>query len=480
MNMHFQEISLQEFTRIHSRRELSCSPSKKQKHASSGFTLIEIMIVVAIIGVLTAAMVPATSQYMKRSRDSERLSNLTNVQLALDMYKSQNNVYPLSTTGASAGCVPTSVLTSGKYLTKNGTSPTSTTYNEGCGNNGQFGYGNKGGNGYILMGIMENAAGGNYSGSTAGFTGTVTASGIASLANIKKGIGNKYVLATESVVSTTNVTTTTIPVTGDCGILANSCDAGTSSGLTAGACGTSTTWVCKGANGGSDSPTCSAPNPPCFYNAVCGSASGTTTTTYPTANLCNPGTANGTDTTGTDGTYNWTCTGTGGGTNMSCSAPRYNTVTFNGNGGSGHTPTSKTIAHAAVVGTLPSNPTRAGYTFNGWYTATTGGTQVTASTPVNSSMTAYAHWTAITYTVSGTFGANGAGATVSVCGTNVTANASGNFSRTGIPHGTACNNITATRTSYTCTTSTNGPASLSANVTNIAGSCSAIVNMCVI
>lgn len=60
-----------------------------------------------------------------------------------------------------------------------------------------------------------------------------------------------------------------------------------------------------------------------------------------------------------------------------------------------------------------------------------------------------------TYTVSGSFGANASGATVSVCGSNVTADASGNFSRAGISHGTACNNISATRTNYTCSTSVN-------------------------
>ncbi|MDD2871944.1 MAG: fibrinogen-like YCDxxxxGGGW domain-containing protein, partial [Candidatus Gracilibacteria bacterium] len=76
-----------------------------------------------------------------------------------------------------------------------------------------------------------------------------------------------------------------------------------------------------------------------------------------------------------------------------------------------------------------------------------------------------------TYIVSGSFGANAAGATISVCGTNVTADGSGNFSTTR-NHGSTCNNISATRSEYTCTTSTNGPASLTSNTTNISGSCS--------
>lgn len=55
----------------------------------------------------------------------------------------------------------------------------------------------------------------------------------------------------------------------------------------------------------------------------------------------------------------------------------------------------------------PTPPTRTGYTFDGWYTAATGGTLVTASTDTPSSnVTYFAHWTPISYTVA--FNANGA------------------------------------------------------------------------
>ncbi len=52
---------------------------------------------------------------------------------------------------------------------------------------------------------------------------------------------------------------------------------------------------------------------------------------------------------------------------------------------------------------LPSSaPTKAGYTFAGWFTSASGGTQVTASTAFSatSATTLYAHWTAKAYTVS--------------------------------------------------------------------------------
>ncbi len=91
------------------------------------------------------------------------------------------------------------------------------------------------------------------------------------------------------------------------------------------------------------------------------------------------------------------------------------TLKFNANGGNVST-NSLAATYGAAVGTLPTpTPTNTpGYTttFDGWYTAATGGTKVTAATvfgvdDVNESITLYAHWTkaANKYTV--TFNANG-------------------------------------------------------------------------
>jgi len=81
------------------------------------------------------------------------------------------------------------------------------------------------------------------------------------------------------------------------------------------------------------------------------------------------------------------------------------TVTFNPNGGS-VSPTSKTVTYNSTYGDLPT-PSRTGYTFTGWYTSASGGSQVSASTKVTttSNHTLYAHWTVNTYTV--TFNPNG-------------------------------------------------------------------------
>ncbi len=74
------------------------------------------------------------------------------------------------------------------------------------------------------------------------------------------------------------------------------------------------------------------------------------------------------------------------------SNPQY-TLTFNANGGVCSS-TSKTVIKNSTYGTLPT-PTRSGYSFDGWYTAATGGTKITSSTKVTitANQTLYAHWT---------------------------------------------------------------------------------------
>ena len=69
------------------------------------------------------------------------------------------------------------------------------------------------------------------------------------------------------------------------------------------------------------------------------------------------------------------------------------TVTFDANGGI-VTPTSKTVTYASTYGTLPT-PTRTGYTFTGWYTATSGGTKIVSTSTVTttSNHTLHARWT---------------------------------------------------------------------------------------
>jgi len=83
------------------------------------------------------------------------------------------------------------------------------------------------------------------------------------------------------------------------------------------------------------------------------------------------------------------------------------TVTYNQNGGSGVSPASNTVTYGGKYKLPSTNPTKVGYTFAGWFTAASGGTEVTTNTSVTatSNHSIYAHWTPNKYTVS--YNANG-------------------------------------------------------------------------
>lgn len=84
------------------------------------------------------------------------------------------------------------------------------------------------------------------------------------------------------------------------------------------------------------------------------------------------------------------------------------TVYFNANGGNTANPTSKTVTYDSTYGSLAS-VSRTGYTFNGWYTAASGGSKIDTTTKVSilSNQTLYAHWTVNSYNVSISAGAGG-------------------------------------------------------------------------
>lgn len=65
-------------------------------------------------------------------------------------------------------------------------------------------------------------------------------------------------------------------------------------------------------------------------------------------------------------------------------------IAFNANGGSCSTST-KTVSTGSAIGTLPY-PIRDGYIFDGWYTASSGGTMINSDTTVSGNTTYYAHW----------------------------------------------------------------------------------------
>lgn len=98
-------------------------------------------------------------------------------------------------------------------------------------------------------------------------------------------------------------------------------------------------------------------------------------------------------------------------------------VIFDSNSSDAPSPSTKSVSFGSAYGTLAST-TRTGYTFNGWFTSASGGTEVTSGTIVAnaSAHTVYAQWTVNTYTIA--FNSEGGSAVASIIqayGTAVTA-----------------------------------------------------------
>lgn len=63
------------------------------------FTLIELLIVIAIIGVLAGLIIATTGVARPAARDAKRAANLDEIRTALEMYHTQNEAYPAAPVG---------------------------------------------------------------------------------------------------------------------------------------------------------------------------------------------------------------------------------------------------------------------------------------------------------------------------------------------------------------------------------------------
>lgn len=66
---------------------------KKQKN-QKGFTLIELMIVIAIIGILAAIAIPQFSSYRAKSYNTASVSDVRNLRTDLEAYYAEWEMYP--------------------------------------------------------------------------------------------------------------------------------------------------------------------------------------------------------------------------------------------------------------------------------------------------------------------------------------------------------------------------------------------------
>lgn len=69
---------------------------KHMKSAQEGFTLIELMIVVAIIGILAAIAIPAYQDYTHRAQATEMINAANPAKMAVSEYVSIHSDFPVS------------------------------------------------------------------------------------------------------------------------------------------------------------------------------------------------------------------------------------------------------------------------------------------------------------------------------------------------------------------------------------------------
>ncbi|MDZ4226912.1 MAG: prepilin-type N-terminal cleavage/methylation domain-containing protein [Patescibacteria group bacterium] len=91
-----------------------------KKSYQRGFTLIELLVVIAIIGILSSIVLASLNSARQKGRDARRLSDIKQLQLALELYYDSNSKYPAT--------LSTTTLVDGGYISTLPTDPVSGSY----------------------------------------------------------------------------------------------------------------------------------------------------------------------------------------------------------------------------------------------------------------------------------------------------------------------------------------------------------------
>lgn len=75
-----------------------------------GFTLIELLVVIAIIGLLSTLAVVALGSARQKANDAKRLSDIKQIQTALELYYTDNNTYPTAASAVNLGSTADSTV----------------------------------------------------------------------------------------------------------------------------------------------------------------------------------------------------------------------------------------------------------------------------------------------------------------------------------------------------------------------------------
>ncbi len=88
-----------------------------QLKRTKGFTLIELLVVVAIIGLLASVVMVSLNSARAKARDAKRVSDLRNIQAALELYYDRYGTYQVAGTGhTGCGCGWAGYEDGGSYI----------------------------------------------------------------------------------------------------------------------------------------------------------------------------------------------------------------------------------------------------------------------------------------------------------------------------------------------------------------------------
>ncbi len=120
-----------------------------------GFTLLELLIVIVIIGILALLIIPNITSAPKKARDTQRKTDLKAVQKGLEEYFVSNNVYPTQATAVAADTALTALTTGSPAIMK--TVPKDPN-DKGGGSDPHYYYLSAAGTAYTLTACLENGS----------------------------------------------------------------------------------------------------------------------------------------------------------------------------------------------------------------------------------------------------------------------------------------------------------------------------------
>jgi len=77
---------------------------KKAWAAKKGFTIIELLVSIAVIAILAGITIVSYSSIQQRARDTERSGDIIQLKVAIEKYRAEKSMYPQACAAVDTGC----------------------------------------------------------------------------------------------------------------------------------------------------------------------------------------------------------------------------------------------------------------------------------------------------------------------------------------------------------------------------------------